>query len=610
MAYKNITRALLVLSLIVCSCNPDYLDVSDELAGELTMEEVFSSPENSRKFHRNIFSGIPISSRMIVETDGLDNPWPGWTDELKFSFGSLYNGTVNGFSAENMPNHRWHELYKLIRQANLFMENAVVIPKSGQADFINKQEMAEMMAQARFLRAYYHYLLFELYGPIPIMDASVDPLSPDLDFARNSVDEVVDYVVSEMSEVDDLLSDRETNENFLSLPTKGVALAVKAKILVYAASPLYNGGYDEALDLTNPEDGKRLFPDRDPDKWNRALDAIQEFIDFAESGYYRLYKEYDSNGEYDPHSSLYNLFMKYNDEVIWATPNQGYGSVDYYKDFENRVTPRSEGGAFTSNGVTQELVDDFFMVDGLSIEESPLYSETGFSAPGEDMSGQATPGTYRMWINREPRFYQTVFYQGRKWHISNNVIKFHKGSANDFTSHHSLTGYLLYKRASRSIHAEGNNPKSEYRPSFIFRLAEFYLLYAEVLNEVNPSDPRIIEYIDKVRERAGIPLLADIKPEIAGDQEAQRAAVRREMRVELCTEGQRYFDVRRWMIAESPGSMQGGPSHGMDMYAEIEENFYTRTAYEKRHWDKNMYLHPIPLNEIQKSEKLVQNPGW
>ncbi|WP_215223039.1 RagB/SusD family nutrient uptake outer membrane protein [Echinicola shivajiensis] len=607
--YRITTKVALLLTVILSSCNMDYLDVSDELAGELTMAEVFSNPGTTRQFHRNIFTGIPMSSNMIINVNGLQNPWAGAADELKMSHHHLKTVTSNGYNSGNAPFHRWDTLYQLIRQANLFLENAVAIPQSGIADFISEDEMAKMKAQARFLRAYYHYLLFELYGPVPIMDTAADPSSPDLDFARNSVDEVVDFIDSELKAVANQLNDIETEQNFLALPTKGVALAVRSRLLVYAASPLFNGGYEEALSITNPEDGKRLFPDFDGGKWQKALEALQEFIDFADSGYYALYKEYNDQG-YDPHSSLYNLFMHYNDEIIWANPNNGYGNLNG-EGVDRRATPRTERGGFASIAVTQELVDDYFMIDGKTIEESDLYSEQGFSEAGEDLSGQTDIGTYRMWINREPRFYQTVFFHGRKWHISDNEIKFSKGFGNDNSSqNYPWSGYLMYKRISRSLYNEGSYPRSEYRPSIIFRLAEFYLLYAEVLNEVNPSDPRVIEYIDRVRERAGIPLLADIKPEIIGDQEGQREAVRQEMRVELATEGQRYFDVRRWMIADQPEGQQGGPFYGMNMNAEAENDFFQRTPYEIRVWEKAMYLYPLPLNEVQKSERLVQNPGW
>ncbi len=202
-------------------------------------------------------------------------------------------------------------------------------------------------------------------------------------------------------------------------------------------------------------------------------------------------------------------------------------------------------------------------------------------------------------------------FHGRKWHTGTNLIKFNKGSGNDNSSeNYPWSGYLLYKRLDRTIRDEGSFPRTKYRPSIIFRLAEFYLLYAEALNEVRPGDSKILEYVDKVRERAGIPLLSVIKPGIRGNQQAQRLAIRREMRVELATEGQRYFDVRRWMIADQPEGHQGGPFYGMNMNGATESTFFQRTPYETRVWEKKMYLYPIPLLEIQKSANiLVQNPG-
>jgi hypothetical protein len=249
----------------------------------------------------------------------------------------------------------------------------------------------------------------------------------------------------------------------------------------------------------------------------------------------------------------------------------------------------------------------------LPITESPLYKENGFSVAGDDPSGRTEVGTFKMWINRDPRFYQTVFYQNRRWPISNNQIQFQKGSGNDNSAaDNPYTGYLLYKRLARNVRNEGTNPRSQYRPSIIFRLAEFYLLYAEACNEVNPNDPNIFIYLDKIRDRAGIPKLSVIKPGLLGNKDALRKAIQAESRVELCTEGQRYFDVRRWMIADQPGNMQGGPFTGMNMNSNqlTIGGFYTRTTFETRIFNRSMYLYPIPLNEIQKSKLLVQNPLW
>ncbi|WP_341836732.1 RagB/SusD family nutrient uptake outer membrane protein [Chitinophaga pollutisoli] len=594
------------------SCNKSYLDVSKELAEDRDMQKIFSTPADVRKWHRNIYAGIPnLANYSRNDITGLDNPWLRMTDEVKLRQVTEYN--LAPYTLSHSTWSRW-ALYQYIRQANIFLANAVEIPASGLADFVDAAELAELKVQARFLRAYYHYLLFELYGPVTIMTDVADPNSKNLDYARNSVDEVVNFVYDELTACIAELKDPDlTKQELLALPTKGTALAIRARLMMYAASPLFNGGYSEALAVTN-KDGKRLFPDADPAKWDKALEAVKAVIDYAESGHYALHREMTGTA-YDPDKSLYELHMKYNKEIIFARSDVNWGSVPTV-GVDGWSVPRGARGGSNATGyiaATQELVDAFFMNDGLPIDESPKYSETGMSEAGDDVTGRTTPGTFRMYVNREPRFYQAIFYNGRRWHVGNEEIWFNKdGNSDNRVQDHARTGYIFYKKLSKRVYNQGSHPKSEYRPGIIHRLAEFYLLYAEVLNEVRPSDPNIITYIDKVRERAGIPLLADIKPQIRGNQVAQREAVRAEMRVELAGEGQRYFDVRRWMIAENPSGKgaQGGPYYGMDMNAPTLEGFYKRTVIENRGWTRAMYLYPIPLNDIQNSRLLVQNPGY
>lgn len=604
---------IFVAAIMCTSC--DFLDVSDSLSGELSKEEVFNNPSMTRRFHRYIYSGIPDMSYMCVKTGGaaltgLDNPWPSVSDETKSAQNNIKNLAALGYHAGNAVLTRW-QLYKQIRQANLFLEEAHAIPKTGEIDYVSEEEFQSLRAEARFLRAYYHFLLFELYGPVPIELKPEDDSSTDLDFYRASVDEIVEFLDKEFLEVAMELKEEEPMER-KAVPTRGVAMALRAKTWIYAACPLLNGGYAEALNLKD-NTGKQLFPVKDDTKWSKALESIQAFIDYAE-GRYSLYKYYATAGDESTFSadrSLYNLFQGYTDEIIWASTRDSWGTVGSGDGTERRGTPRTEATGFACLGLTQELVDAFFMSDGLSIDESPLYNEEGFTtvtvARGNN---QYNDKIFNMYLNREPRFYQAVTYQGKRWHVSNNQVFFHKGSGNDVSSSNNpYTGYLMYKRMNQTIYGTGSSPRSFFRPTILYRLAEFYLLYAEVLNEVTPNDPRIIQYVDKIRARAGIPLLSDIKPEIIGNQELQRKAIRAEMKVELCIEGQRYFDVRRWMIADKPEGRQGGPFHGMDMNS-TEPEFHQRTVFENRIFTRPMYLYPIPLNEIQKSTKLVQNPGW
>lgn len=620
---KNIKFLFIVLLFMCVSC-ADFLDVSKELQQELTMEEVFSNPSYTRRFHRYIYTGIPDMKFMCfndeyVGMNGLDAPWSPCSDELKAT--RNYGSTIPtaGYHAGDAPFTRWM-LYKQIRQCNLFLKYAKVIP--GDVDKITEGELDDLKLTARFFRAYYHYLLVELYGPVPLMKEEVDPNTLDLDFARTPLDEIINYLDSELYEIAQELPEIRTTDAERVMPTKGLALAVRAKLWVYAASPLLNGGYKEALAVTN-NDGVRLFPDRNESKWNKAVEALQDLIDLAETGVYELHKVYHKDGSINAEESLYELQQIYNKEIIWAATNASYGSLN--GDGQDRsMTPRTEGVGQTALGVLQEMVDDFFMEDGLSIEESPLYpkDEKGYGEyineiPETPIMDDVEPVVIseisKMFLHREPRFYDAVIFQGRRWHISGREIFFHDGGNNGKTGGmYSATGYLPYKGYCKELYNLGNYKRYQFRPSIIFRLGEFYLLYAEALNEINPSDSRIIEYVDRIRERAGIPKLKDIKPEIIGDQKAQRDAIRREMRVELFMEGQRYFNVRRWMVAEEgQESPQGGWVTGMNIDStDPKDGFHTRRHVEYRLFERRMYLYPLPLEEIQKSRKLVQNPGW
>lgn len=610
---KRILYHIIIASLIFSfsSCKK-YLDVSDELAGGLTsISEIFDNPSYAKRFYGNIFTGIPDYSNMIrADWDGggqtgLHNPWTGLTDEISTAYGDNARYLISPKNSSNMGFHRWSTLYTLIRQANLFIEHARVIPPSGtDAEQLDQQELDRMMANVLFMRAYYHYLLFEQYGPIIIMDRAYGD-TEDVDLPRNSVDEVVDFIDSELANAIDLLEPTPyQDDNYKALPYKGVALAVRAKLWVYAASPLFNGEYQEGLALQN-HDGKQLFPAKNPDKWNKAVTHLKAFLDYGQS-HYSLYKVF-TDGELDADASVYELFQKYNEEIIWATAQDGFSGMDGDR-FERRATPRSEPNGLGSTAVVQELVDDFYMKDGLPIKSegflpaSPLYKESGFSVV-DDVE------VFNMWVDREPRFYNTVFFAGRRWHISNKETQFYMGSANDRTGQHTASGYLLYKRFNRRVHKTSPGVSTVFRPSIIFRLAEFYLLYAEALNEVDPNHPDILLYVNKVRERAGIPDLQELNGAIVGNQQLQREAIQRESRLELATEGQRYFDVRRWMIATSEQGRQGGDFHGMNMAGNYEE-FFKRERFETRVFEEKQYLQPIPFSEMQKSVQLVQNPGW
>lgn len=624
---NSIYTLLIALLCFVSSC--DYLGVSEQLAGGLqNTEQVFDNVSYTKRWYANVFAGIPDYSGInSVNVGAFKNPWTGMCDELVVGYGNSSKYNNSDRNASNMGFHRYGDCYKYIRQANIFLQKAHPIVTTGtQGDQLLEDELTQMKANVRFMRAFYHYLLFEQYGPIILVKDKIYDATEDQDVPRNTVDEVVAYIDSELTAVASELTQEPIFEDkdYRAWPTKGVALAVRAKLWLYAASPLLNGGYREALAVTNP-DGTRLFPDYDAGKWEKALAACKDFIDYAEAGRYELYKEYkDDNGAViDPDKSVYNLFQKYTHEIIWATANNDWGGMNG-DAFDRRIAPRCEKNGLGSTGVTQELVDAFYMKDGLPISataylpQSTLYQEEGYGTykdQNDNFSKKYTNvSVSNRYLNREPRFYNTVFFNGRQWPVSCNQVLFYNGGNSGVQEGQAtLTGYMLFKRFNRSVSLTNPGVASQFRPSIIFRLADFYLMYAEAANEVNPNDVRVLKYLNLVRERAGLPGVETLNPAIRGNQELQRAAIQRERQVELATEGQRYFDVRRWMIADKNGEgRQNGYVHGMNVRGERNDidDFNRVVEASQIVFNRKMYLYPMPDSEMRKTKNLVQNPGW
>ena len=624
---NSIYTLLIALLCFVSSC--DYLGVSDQLAGGLqNTEQVFDNVSYTKRWYANVFAGIPDYSGVnSVNVGAFKNPWTGMCDELVVGYGNSSKYNNSDRNAANMGFHRYGDCYKYIRQANIFLQKAHPIMTTGtQGDQLLEDELTQMKANVRFMRAFYHYLLFEQYGPIILVKDKIYNAPEDQDVPRNTVDEVIEYIDSELTAVASELTQEPIFEDkdYRAWPTKGVALAVRAKLWLYAASPLLNGGYREALSVTNP-DGTRLFPDYDAGKWEKALAACKDFIDYAEAGRYELYKEYkDDNGAViDPDKSVYNLFQKYTHEIIWATANNDWGGMNG-DAFDRRIAPRCEKNGLGSTGVTQELVDAFYMKDGFPVSataylpQSTLYQEEGYGTykdQNDNFSKKYTNVTVsNRYLNREPRFYNTVFFNGRQWPVSCNQVLFYNGGNSGVQEGQAtLTGYMLFKRFNRSVSLTNPGVASQFRPSIIFRLADFYLMYAEAANEVNPNDARVLKYLNLVRERAGLPDIETLNPAIRGNQELQRAAIQRERQIELATEGQRYFDVRRWMIADKNGEgRQNGYVHGMNVRGESndKEDFNRIVEASQIVFNRKMYLYPMPDSEMRKTKNLVQNPGW
>lgn len=628
------SACVLILSLVGCN---DYLDVSDEMAESLDIDEVFDNPVYTRQWHNNLFGCISeYSSIGRNKPDGFSGVWVSMCGETTIS-GSGWTEMISGFTADTAPYQRWGTLYQYIRDAHIFLQRARALGSINDPSQLTETDVRRMKAEAKFLIAYSYFSLFELYGAVPIIAEAIDPEDKELDFARSSVNEVIDYIDRLLKEViesgdlpETLIQDPEAvgnNKYKLSeivRPTVTAAMALRAKLWVYAASPLFNGGYNETLELRNI-DGKQLFAPYDFNKWEIAKDRLEDLFENADKNGHKLFTVNKPEGGIDPDESYYQLFQNYNDEILWATGiNYWNGTV-----MEANTNPRDLFKGWGYNGVSQELVDAYFMNNGLAIDDKGSgYQEEGFTDVVNpcNENKRVDKQVFNMYANREPRFYASIGYEGKSWHIQPNgrpnyTLGFAKGEGSDNSAaDNPRTGYLPTKLKNRQVMYSGNYITYWARPSILFRLADFYLYYAEVCNEINPSDPNIIIYLDKVRERAGIPGYKELaqtqKKNIIGNQELQRKMIQRERQVELAMEGQRYFDIRRWMICGEGEDADQSVFHGMNMNGFKNQpcgspnSYFTRVLVESRSWRRAMYLYPIPQSDIQKSRLLIQNPLW
>lgn len=605
---------------LLTSC-VDYLDKESDT--ELTLPMVFEDKTRTEGWLANVYSHVPdpywgyarkLGWDILSDDMTASERWRQW--DWKVIPMLLGEWTLS----TDWDGNYWSRLPQLIREANIFIENVHPLPDQG----ISATEVTYMKAEMRFMIAYYYYLLSNTYGPVPFKPNYIAPTDfnlADLMEGQRPYYEVVDWVDKELKEVAEILPAKYTEARKYGRATSIMCLAVRARMLLFAASPLVNGNPDYANHKN--KDGENLFSTTaDKTKWAYAAQACKELIDAAEAAGHKLYTEKNDDGTIDPFMSYQNLFLtRYdegNTEILFARPG---GSE--YGEYEKHATPAASGGS-GGLGVTQSLVDAFFMENGLPInDDNSEYVETGYSVSDEtrdntvwdtEVNGGAISkkNTYNMYCHREPRFYITVSYNNSYFTQEKRVFNFFNGSADNPHTHDApQNGYLIRKKISPDLNVKQGTYK--YRPGIVYRLGEAYLNYAEALNESDPGNGDILVYLNKIRERAGIRQYTTgatddnfIHVDL-NDQAEMRKLIRAERRVELSCEGIRYDDLRRWKEAEN---VLNGDFYGMNFSGKDNSSFYVRTPYLKRVYKKAYYWFPIHQSEIDKNDKLVQSPYW
>ena len=605
---------------LLTSC-VDYLDKESDT--ELTLPMVFEDKTRTEGWLANVYSHVPdpywgyarkLGWDILSDDMTASERWRQWDWKvIPMLLGEWTPST-------DWDGNYWSRLPQLIREANIFIENVHPLPDQG----ISATEVTYMKAEMRFMIAYYYYLLSNTYGPVPFKPNYIAPTDfnlADLMEGQRPYYEVVDWVDKELKEVAEILPAKYTEARKYGRATSIMCLAVRARMLLFAASPLVNGNPDYANHKN--KDGENLFSTTaDKAKWAYAAQACKELIDAAEAAGHKLYTEKNDDGTIDPFMSYQNLFLtRYdegNTEILFARPG---GSE--YGEYEKHATPAASGGS-GGLGVTQSLVDAFFMENGLPInDDNSEYVETGYSVSDEtrdntvwdtEVNGGAISkkNTYNMYCHREPRFYVTVSYNNSYFTQEKRVFNFFNGSADNPHTHDApQNGYLIRKKISPDLNVKQGTYK--YRPGIVYRLGEAYLNYAEALNESDPGNGDILVYLNKIRERAGIRQYTTgatddnfIHVDL-NDQAEMRKLIRAERRVELSCEGIRYDDLRRWKEAEN---VLNGDFYGMNFSGKDNSSFYVLTPYLKRVYKKAYYWFPIHQSEIDKNDKLVQSPYW
>ncbi len=601
---KNIFKCLILVSIVSSLGCKKYLDtVPDNI---LTLEQVFESSQNIDRYIANIYSALPNEFTQRSTGGSNSGNWTGGADEAKYNWDFNYSNKINSSTCSSIDaetNAHWNIYYRAIRSATDFIQRIDGASAPGLTDSIK----IKLKGEARGLRAIYYTYLLKVYGPVVLLKDELLPAdapSSDLIRPRANFDICVAFITSEF--------DKAYTEVFLPTPglvtsngriNKAVVKAYKAQLLLFAASPLFNGNTDYAS-LKNDDGTNLISQSADPTKWAKAAAACKDFLTEFVPGNFDLYTVADPNPFKAAYLACHNVMLvDWNKE--WIFGRSFTGSLMKYDRTPKHVGVAGNPSGGGANGVTQTQVDAYSMANGLPITDPASgYPASGFVSYTTPYD--VTPRSiFAQWANREPRFYVGVTFNNSAWLYKDannntyltNMEKTGNSGRGQSASDVTPTGYVVRKNVPPT--------DASARGLVYMRLAEMYLNYAEALNESAPGSADILIYLNLIRIRAGVPAYGTTIPVPSG-QAAFRAAIRAERRVELAFENTRYFDTRRWKIAETTDA---GPFYGMDL-EKSGTPFYNKTLLETRVFKKRDYLFPIPLAEILKNSLLKQNTGW
>lgn len=559
-------RFIIVISLLCFfSCNDDVLDIDPR--DRIAETQVWSDESLIRAYHNALYTSILHGFNIHMQSKATDEAYCS----INWDIGNIPNGNLTPDNVTSIANdhwtgggglYLWNTAFQDIRKINIFLEKM-------EGDAISLTDKERLVAEAKFLRAYNYFLLLERFGGAPIVTKSYQ-LGEDATFVKASFDETLNFIDQNLNEAMAELPERyeSTSANF-GKATQDACKALRSRMYLYAASPLFN-------------------PTNDKTKWQKAADAAEALLN---SGY-TLHPDY---------TTLFNQPSgSANNEMIFVRP---FSVTNFHQAPMHNLGRRygAYGGWWASNGPSQNLVDDYDMING-----EPAFIYPGGVKTVNPASGYDPQNPY---ANRDPRFEATIIHDESVYHGD----LFEMWVSTDG----STWGYDSYKQS-------GDNPRSNYmlrkfmpgdgvplnwqqpytNPWILFRLGEIYLNYAEAKFELG-DESTCREYLKRIRERVGMPEI----PETVTGEELRRRLYN-ERRIELAFEEHRYWDVRRWKIAMD---VENRPIMGMDIIKDPDTDIKTYMPVQllQRKFEERMHLLPIEANEVLRNKgSLEQTPGW
>ncbi|MBR5906229.1 MAG: RagB/SusD family nutrient uptake outer membrane protein [Bacteroidales bacterium] len=673
MKTRSFIIVILAAALTAVSCD-SYFDINTK--DQATLEDIMSRSTAVRQYLAHLYAYIPNDENLRANEGGTslrsDEALHG-KSQWETNWYKVRRGDYSSASSTDVASgNYWKKYYEAINECTTFIEN-LVYDKEDSEKLVNCME-----GEARFLRAYYYFTLFRHYGPVFIwMDEEGNPVPSDQSITgesidRNTVEENVNFMVRELDAAISLLpnniSDVIAAYSNMGRVTKGAAMALKTRLLLYAASPLYNGQNGTGMyNGFKNHKGQDLFPAYDASKWDKVRDAAKALIDLNQ---YSLAQKGDpATSIQDAAASYQNVWFENwntNPEIIWGWWYRQWAE-DYLGTIGGEIAFAAPSGGLLCRRGFSLITPSLKLIDAYPMAETGRYPVLGYEQTNgmydysrpivDDASGYKAEGwtenyqqvidvdpswakpfkAHNSTVGRDARYYSNFLPNGFWWPcerpMDGDPLRFTCYNNADCTSPYSATeGCNRVGFVWRRLYRAGNQLKEDTDYSSIryvfpaFRLAEVYLTYAEACNEMTSRNAdEAIRYIDMVRARSGLCSILVAYPEIdfsgAGGtigsvtksgQEWLRWIIRQERMCEFAFEGsQRHYDAIRTLSAEKEYNVENWTLH---LTADNYEDSYTRVSYDyiggRSKFQQRDYLFPFGSKQLAEMTNFTQNKGW